>query len=148
VGYVGFTGGTGGLTTITDISSWTFRTTLPKHDTQPQLVVGGPAVEGPAVLTAAELGPVAQQAGAGRAAAGLSPAPVAGRQAGRRCSRLDRAGRLGGHAGRHGGWLRLVRGPDAGGRQRVRKRGGSPGTAGWPGEPGVRPDRPAHSDGA
>src|SRR5262249_57363279 len=32
VGYVGFTGGTGGLTAITDISAWTFQTTIPKHD--------------------------------------------------------------------------------------------------------------------
>src|SRR5262249_39537081 len=31
VGYVGFTGGTGGLTTVTDLQSWTFQTTIPKH---------------------------------------------------------------------------------------------------------------------
>src|SRR5262249_27493964 len=32
VGYVGFTGGTGGLTAVQDILSWTYQTTIQKHD--------------------------------------------------------------------------------------------------------------------
>jgi hypothetical protein len=82
VGYVGFTGGTGGLTTVSDITSWTFQTTLPKQDNQPQLAAGGSAASDSApALTADELAPVAQQAVAAWAASGLSPAQVAALQA-------------------------------------------------------------------
>jgi Bacterial lectin/Legume lectin domain/Fibronectin type III domain len=82
VGYVGFTGGTGGLSTVTDISSWTLRTTIVKHDTQPQLAAGGPAAPGDATaLTADELAPVAEQAVAAWIASGLRAVQAAALQA-------------------------------------------------------------------
>jgi hypothetical protein len=36
VAYVGFTGGTGGLSAVQDVSSWTFQTTITKHDVPSQ----------------------------------------------------------------------------------------------------------------
>jgi hypothetical protein len=82
VGYVGFTGATGGLSVVTDIQSWTYQATIPKHDNQPQLAAGGPAAPGDAAtLTADELAPVAEQAVAAWVASGLSPAQVAALQA-------------------------------------------------------------------
>jgi hypothetical protein len=73
VGYVGFTGGTGGLSVVTDISSWTYQDTIPKHDTQPQLTAEGPAAPADVgALTAGELGPVAEQAVAAWIASGVT----------------------------------------------------------------------------
>jgi hypothetical protein len=78
VGYMGFTGGTGGLTAVQDVLSWTIQTTLPRHVGDPQLAAGGPAAAGAApALTEAELAPVAQEAAALWAAAGLTPAQAA-----------------------------------------------------------------------
>src|SRR5262249_36027327 len=82
VGYAGFTGGTGGLSAVQDILSWTFQTTIPKHDLQPQLAAGGAATAADVpALTAAELAPVAADAVAQWAASGLSAAQVARLQA-------------------------------------------------------------------
>lgn len=77
VGYMGFTGGTGGLSAVQDILSWTVQTTLPKHDTQPQLAANGPAPDdGAAALTATDLALIAHEAVSRWAAAGLSDAQV------------------------------------------------------------------------
>src|SRR4029453_5115328 len=82
VGYVGFTGGTGGLSAVQDLLSWTFQTTIAKHDVQPQLAAGWAVAAGDvSVLTAAELSPVAAEAVRLWAAAGLSAAQVAALQA-------------------------------------------------------------------
>jgi hypothetical protein len=76
VGYAGFSGGTGGLTTVADVQTWTYQFT--SAASQPQLAAGGPAAVGAvSALTAAELAPVAQEAVARWAAAGLTPAQVA-----------------------------------------------------------------------
>jgi len=48
VGYVGFTGGTGGLSAVQDILSWTFQTTIDKHNVQP--TVSGSSFAGSATL--------------------------------------------------------------------------------------------------
>jgi hypothetical protein len=79
-GYMGFTGGTGGLTAIQDVLSWTIQTTLTGRGMppEPQLAAGGPAVDAAApALSEAELAPVAQQAVARWAAAGLDAAGLA-----------------------------------------------------------------------
>jgi hypothetical protein len=63
---------------VTDIQSWTFQTTIPKHNnSQPQRAAGGPAAGRAPALTAAALAPVALEAVALWAASGLSAAQVA-----------------------------------------------------------------------
>jgi hypothetical protein len=77
VAYAGFTGGTGGLTTVADVLTWTYSFVEPKPG-QPQLAAGGQAVDtGAPALTAAELAPVAQEAVAHWAAAGLGAPQLA-----------------------------------------------------------------------
>jgi hypothetical protein len=78
VGYVGFTGGTGGLSAIQDLLSWTFQTTIPKHDINSQAGSGGPSA-GAQVLALTAIAPApAALSTIQTAPAALIAAPAAG----------------------------------------------------------------------